>query len=684
MARLATVIDEARRRAFVGRRAELARFDAMVAGGDPRRVLFVHGPGGIGKTLLLGELEVRARAAGRVTVGIDAREVDWSPEGLRSAFDRAAERAGGEPTVVLLDGYERFGRVDEWVRGELVPSLPAETVVVLAGREPPPAPWTTDPGWRALTYPHPLGQLSPDESRELVRRAGAPADLVDRLAELGHGHPLTLALLADAARTGDVPPDDLAGAPDLVAALVARVVGEVPSRAHATALAVCTHAWLTTEDLLRRAVGDEAPAVWRWLESRPFVTRTPDGLHPHELVRDALEADLLRRSRETYRRVHRIVHEHVVVGLRRTDAFGAVLWAHQKMWLHRRSPLSAMYLAIRENQPTTLVAGDRRDHPAVLDLIERIEGAASAAAAARWLDAEPQNLQVIRADGGLAAFAYNVLWPTDPALCAADPVVRAIVDHVAGVAPARPGEQVWIGRYVGGPNGFQRDPYAVTVAAMAATIDWVRRPLAWSFVPAVDAEFWGPALDYIAFRPTFEISAGGPRYTVYGNDWRRLPVDAWLDVLDERELTGRSGPPPPEVLRPPPLDRAAFDAAVRTALGEMRRPDRLRANPLMGTILAFGYDGADVTRLRAVLDRAIDQIGREPRGDGLARVLDRTFRHGAPSQEAAAAVLDLPFSTYRRHLGSALQRLTDLLWEVEIGRIRLDDLAPGEHEVSKD
>jgi hypothetical protein len=40
-------------------------------------------------------------------------------------------------------------------------------------------------------------------------------------------------------------------------------------------------------------------------------------------------------------------------------------------------------------------------------------------------------------------------------------------------------------------------------------------------------------------------------------------------------------------------------------------------------------------------------------------------------------VLDLPFSTYRRHLARALERLTDLLWAVEIGAVRL----PVAHEV---
>ena len=34
-------------------------------------------------------------------------------------------------------------------------------------------------------------------------------------------------------------------------------------------------------------------------------------------------------------------------------------------------------------------------------------------------------------------------------------------------------------------------------------------------------------------------------------------------------------------------------------------------------------------------------------------------------------MLGLPFSTYRRHLAKALDELTDLLWAVEIGEVRL-------------
>ena len=678
---LAMVIDQARQRAFVGRAAELASFDAALRPGARRRVLLVHGPGGIGKTTLLHQFRARARAAGRAAVLVDCRDVDCSPDGVRAAVERAAARCGlaagpGRPggpaqAVLLLDGYERLGPVDTWVREEFLPSLPAGTVVVLAGRDPPSAPWRVDPGWRALAACHRLEALTPEESAELLERAGVAGALVPRLAALGRGHPLTLALLADAAAAGSVP-DDLASAPDLVAALVAQVVGDVPSADHATALAVCAHAWLTTEDLLRRAVGERAPEVWAWLETRPFMNRGVDGLYPHDLVREVLDADLRRRSPGTYRRVHRIIHEHTVLALRGGDAAERQLWAHQKLYLHRRSPLASSFWALRERGSAAVLPGTPGDHRAVLAMIERFEGEESAALAERWLEAQPEGLVVVRSPTGIAGFALHVTYPADPSLCDADPVVRATLDEVARTSPARPGEQVLIGRFFAGAAEYQRDAYAVLAGAVGSTIEWVTRPLAWSFVATADPEFWRPIFRYLAFTCELEAGFAGRRYAVFGTDWRRLPLEPWLELMGERELTGATGPPPPELLRPPPLDRARFDAAVRAALRDLHRPDRLQASPLVGSALAAGFEGSPAGRLRTTLLSAIAQVGQEPRAGALHRVLDRTFVRAAPTQEAAAEVLGLPFSTYRRYLARAVERLTDLLWAVEIGEVRLD------------
>jgi hypothetical protein len=147
--------------------------------------------------------------------------------------------------------------------------------------------------------------------------------------------------------------------------------------------------------------------------------------------------------------------------------------------------------------------------------------------------------------------------------------------------------------------------------------------------------------------------------TVYGWDRRRWSLTDFMRLTARRELTGETGPPPPEMLKPPPLSQAAFAEAVRAALRDLHRADRLGASPLTDTAL-----GPDV---REHLVGVIARVGEEPRGEVLGRVLDRTFLRPAPSQEAAAEVLGLPFSTYRRYLARATARLTDVLWAIEVG-----------------
>jgi hypothetical protein len=560
--------------------------------------------------------------------------------------------------------------LDDWIRQTFIPSLPADCVVVLVSREPPAAPWRTDLGWRALAGVRELGPLDDSESIDLLNRFAVPAGLHRQLTALGRGHPLTLALLADTALFGRVP-ETLADAPDLVAALAAQVVGTAPDEAHALGYALCALAWLTTEDLLRGAIGDRAAQVWTWLENRPFVTRGVDGLYPHDLVRDVLAADLRRRSPETYRRVQRIIHLEAITALRGSDPAQRQLWAHQKLYLHRRSPLSGSFWALRDRGSAAVLPGQPGDHPGVLELVERFDGPVNARLAARWLEAQPENLSVVRSPTGIAGFVLQVIYPTDPALVDDDPIARKVIEVATKVSPARPGEQISIGRFLAGQLDHQRDASAVLTGCVGSTVMWLTHPLAWSFVATVDPEFWGPCFEYLGLDPRARTSFDGREYTLFGIDWRRLPIDDWLELMSERELTGESGPIPADLLRPAPLPRAQFDLAVRAALRDLANPERLRGNALISSRLVSGRTGEPIARLRQAVVAGIARIGGQPRGASLPRVLDRTFVHPAPSQEAAATVLNLPFSTYRRHLAKAVDALTDVLWSVEIGDVRL-------------
>lgn len=670
---LAAVLDAARVRAFVGRGVELDAFEAALAGRATTRVLFVHGPGGIGKTALLQQFRIRAGHAHRPVVELDAREIDCSTEDFLAAFRGARQGTDGNgpsspPLVLLLDGYQRLAPLDAWMRSDFLPSLPSDSVIVLAGRDPPAPPWRTDPGWRALAAVYRLGPLTDADSRELLRRFTVSAEQLPLLLGLGHGHPLTLALLADSTALAPVPAD-LADAPDLVAALVAQIVGEAPDDAHALGFALCAMAWLTTEDLLRCVVGDRATEVWTWLASRPFVTLGPAGLYPHDLVRDVLDADLRRRSPDRYRTVNRIVHQQAIAALRSGDLSRHQLWAHQKLYLHRNSPLSGSFWVLRERGAAAVVQGRPGDHTDVVDLVRRFDGDRNAAIAERWLQAQPEGLSVVRSPSGIAGFIIQVMYPTDPALLDADPVSRAAID-VAKQSPARPGEQISIGRFVSGRVNHERDAYAVLAACVSSAALWISRPLAWSFVTSSDPDFWAPGFDYLGLTPRASVSFDGRNCSVYGIDWRRIPIDVWLEVMAERQITGNQGPIPAELIRPAPLSRTQFDDAVRGALRELHRPDHLRRNALTRSQLVADGSADPAADLRRTLLAGIERVADQQRGLPLGQVLNRTFVHAAPTQEAAAEVLGLPFSTYRRYLAKSIDELIDVLWSVEIGQLR--------------
>ena len=173
-------LKSARRRRFVGRAAELELFLGALAASEPQfSVLWICGPGGVGKTALMRALGEAAADADVPVVSLDVRTIEPSPPAFMAELARAlglpAEAsarealAGSEPAVLLLDTFEAAGGLEDWLREQFVPALPARSLVVVAGRNAPGGAWRQDPGWGDLLRVVSLRNLGAG------RRAGLPA-----------------------------------------------------------------------------------------------------------------------------------------------------------------------------------------------------------------------------------------------------------------------------------------------------------------------------------------------------------------------------------------------------------------------------------------------------------------------------------------------------------------------------
>jgi hypothetical protein len=114
------------------------------------------------------------------------------------------------------------------------------------------------------------------------------------------------------------------------------------------------------------------------------------------------------------------------------------------------------------------------------------------------------------------------------------------------------------------------------------------------------------------------------------------------------------------------LSKAEFEAAVRQALRDYRHPEKLALNPLRSSRLLVDDPGPG--RLQAVLRDALDQFKAVRRDEKFHRALFHTFFEPAPTQEAAAERLGLPFNTYRYQLTRGTERLVEWLWRRELCR----------------
>ena len=115
------------------------------------------------------------------------------------------------------------------------------------------------------------------------------------------------------------------------------------------------------------------------------------------------------------------------------------------------------------------------------------------------------------------------------------------------------------------------------------------------------------------------------------------------------------------------LIRSDFENAVRDALRNYARPDMLAGNPLLhAQLLTYAETGSATPQaLKTLLAETAVRLFASERDQRLYRVLDLTYFHPALKQEAAAARLGLSFSTYRRHLIAAVDRLIEWLWNQE-------------------
>lgn len=631
---------------FVGRESELAVLARLFEDDPPYSVVHVHGAGGIGKSALLRQAAAMGAERGWTPFWVEGRELPPTPEALGSAL--AAALAAQRP-LVLLDSFERMSATSPHLRDVLLPSLPAEAAVIVAGRHAPDAGWFSG-GWETVTHELALGGLDDADALALIAAMGVEGeDAAARIVRWAHGSPLALALSADARVAGAAEDAVDPTVPrEVVASLIRRVVEAELEGAHPRALAAATIARVVTPDLLGAALAGEGDpaAAYEWLRSRSFVEPLGGGLTLHEVVRRAMLVDLMLKDpaleQELRHRIADHLHARAVAG----DALLMIDLAHL---VH--DPVVRWGFSWEGGARFRVDTMGPGDAVTIDQLMARRGIRGWLTMTQRFLDEAPEAPIVVRGvDGAIHGHALSVTPAGAPAAAEDDPVLGPWLEH----ARAQDDRRAVLWRE---SLDHTHEPEQV-VQAMIGLAGMLRSGLSnvrYAYMPI-------PPRAQRVLR--FARALGARRDAALDTHYGPAPVQCWIldygpggllgmqrDVV-YREL-GMTPPAPAEPVAGP------VDAeAVRAALRDFHRPLELGRSPLARGVTPAERAQCVRDRLRAAADEA---FGDSPDERLLRAVLERGYLAQGTSLESAAAELHLSRATFFRRLKRAVDRVVAVL-----------------------
>ena len=545
--------------ALIGRAEERSRLTALLAPDGPAAV-FVHGPGGIGKTALVtGTLAALPLKA----VTLDARQIEPTATGAlvalgaalgvpapSSAIAAAHEIAESDADILVIDSFERLNLLDGWIRNELASAFPASVTLLLVGRRGPNVAWRTAPGWRTLLAELVVGPMTAHDVDLLLANCGARGDDAERIRTFARGHALAVVVAAEAlARRPGLPL--ASGAPaDVVEELFAVILDDLPPDERATVEAVSVLRRVTLPLLAAVIDGQDVENAWRTLRRLPFTTTTAAGLElsgvAAPVLLEALELRDPLRVRELRARAARAILESLAAG---PD------WQSTADLLHLvQNPLIRNAYAPPGMLQHPAEDARSEDYDEIVAIARRFTGDDSAQLTERWWQTRREAFSVVRGtDGKVAGFSVtlddtNGGPPEDPAL-------QAVADHLRR-DPMPSDRRVVVFRWaLGSRYGEHPTPELATlVVDLKRTYLELRATLCRVYSVVADWPAASPVLQVMGFEPLEEVRVGDRRFVLARLDFGPGGVDAWIGrhVLAEQvapSVPELSAPSPPEPSR---------------------------------------------------------------------------------------------------------------------------------------
>lgn len=303
---------------MVGREAQIATIERTVS--DPGcQLLHIYGPGGIGKTTMLRQF---ARTIDPAELfyfdgnSLFREPKDWlekvraSLESRSSGLARDRADSSADPIellnryalrhpaiLLLLDTFEQFGPIEDWLRDECFPRLNPRIKVVTAGRCALSGLWLQNE-WDTLVRNFELEPLSSADVRQYALTRGIENKrTVEALVRFSQGVPLAVSMCCEIiSRKGSTGFLAQPQQHEVIGKLVAEMTKDIGDDLLERCAEAASVVWKFDQELLQAMLQESIPTTrFREFCKLPFVVQQEDRWSLHDSVRQWIFFDF--RSR---------------------------------------------------------------------------------------------------------------------------------------------------------------------------------------------------------------------------------------------------------------------------------------------------------------------------------------------------------------------------------------------------
>ncbi len=688
-AKLADMLEFERKGSFVGRDLEISIFQKILLKETNTLLLYFYGPGGQGKTTLMKKCIDVCQQYHIPYIHLDGREINAHPssfiESLHSKlslrpFEDVIESLDKlqREHVLFIDTYEKLSPIDDWIRTVFLPQLPTFFSTVIFGRNPLSLSWTIDPGWKKYMQSIQLRNLSPDQANQFLVKRHLPSHAIPEILSFTHGHPLALSLVADMyslAKKAEFNPDQ---SPDLIKSLLELFVQNVPGPAHRAALEISALAHFTSESLLQEVLGmEQVQGLFDWLRNLSFFDQNNSGIFPHDIARETLSRDVKWRNPDWYHALHDKIRNYYIKKLSTTNGVQQRIVLNELIFLHRLNPMVKPFFDWAEHGSYWQDQYKMdQDFEPLYQMVLQHEGIESAELFSYWANSPASEIWVYRNPEQQAlAFVMRIQIQKIKAETP-DQFVNEIKSFADTNWNLRQEDHISLFRYWMAKESYQNVSNLQSVMFLSIVQYYFTPGLSISMLLCREPEFWKVVLNYadLTHMVQFDFTVAGNKYGWYMHDWRKRPPLMWLELLGKREveMVDNYDEASREAVSVLILSEEEFDISIQQAIRNYHQSDLLLQNPILKSRLVLnkaGNEAKDAERikiLRERIDEALKIIEASPVDSKFYRVLQRTFVNPVGAQEKVADYLNMSFSTYRRYLKTALEKLSRLLWNMEL------------------